>query len=186
MFNDVTLIKESANLRKFALRLTRNSSDAEDLLQSTLVRAIEKKELFQTDTSLFKWTSKIMYNLFVTEYRRKTRYETKYDPEALINAQTTEANQENVVDLKRVGEAMGHLSPEHREILVLVCIKNMRYEEAAEALKVPVGTVRSRLSRAREGLQKLLEAPNALQDDIAYASGFRNLPRLAQQQRIAA
>jgi RNA polymerase sigma-70 factor (ECF subfamily) len=157
MFNSASLIKESVNLRKFALRLTRNASDADDLLQATLLRAIEKEESFETGTSLFKWTSKIMFNLFVSDYRRKSRFETQYSPEPYIDSLSIQAPQESIVDLRTVQRAMESLTPEHREILTLICVKGLRYEEASSLLSIPIGTVRSRLSRARENLQALLK-----------------------------
>lgn len=151
------LAQTAPGLRKFALKLTRNTADADDLLQSTLLRALEKKDLFEEGTDLFRWTSKIMFNIFVSGYRRKTKFETQYDPETVLDNHAVDANQENACDLKRVKMAMTELSEDHREILVLVCVKGMQYEEVAEALKIPVGTVRSRLSRARESLQRLMD-----------------------------
>lgn len=161
MFNNQQLIQESDKLKKFAMRLTRNDHDADDLLQSTLLRAIEKKHLFQDDTDLFKWTSKMMYNLFVSGYRRKTKFETQYDPDNYLEHQSIDAPQENQIELSKVSAAMAMLSEEHREVLVLVCVQGMRYQDVAVSLDVPVGTVRSRLSRAREQLQALLDAPTA-------------------------
>ena len=84
MFKQEELVHEMGNLRKFALRLTRNVHEAEDLVQSTLLRALEKKDYFQENTNLFSWTSKIMFNLFVTGYRRKKKFESQYDPEPHI------------------------------------------------------------------------------------------------------
>lgn len=156
MFENKSLVKESDNLRKFALRLTRNVSDADDLLQATLLRALEKREMFETDSNLFKWTSKIMFNLFVSEYRRKSRFETQYTPDPYIESLSVQPSQEASVDLKTVQRAMDQLTDDRKEILILICVKGLRYEEAAKVLSIPVGTVRSRLSRAREDLQKLL------------------------------
>ncbi|MFN7112825.1 MAG: sigma-70 family RNA polymerase sigma factor [Alphaproteobacteria bacterium] len=161
MFKHEALVHEMPNLRKFALRLTRNVHEAEDLVQSTLLRAIEKQALFEENTNLFSWTSKIMFNLFVTGYRRKKKFESQYDPEPHIMASAVDAPQENTVDLALVRTAMQRLSKEHREMLVLVCIKGMRYEEVSEFLQIPVGTVRSRLSRARSALQQLMDHPFA-------------------------
>jgi len=161
MFKHEALVHEMPNLRKFALRLTRNLHEAEDLVQSTLLRAIEKQEMFEDNTNLFSWTSKIMFNLFVTGYRRKKKFESQYDPEPHIMATAVEAAQENMVDLALVRSAMQRLSKEHREMLVLICIKGMRYEEVSEFLQIPVGTVRSRLSRARAQLQQLMDHPFA-------------------------
>lgn len=157
MFKQEELVHEMGNLRKFALRLTRNVTEAEDLVQTTLLRAIEKKDYFQEGTNLFSWTSKIMFNLFVTGYRRKKKFESQYDPEPHIMNSPVDAPQEMSTDLILVRQAMKQLSKEHYEMLVLVCIKGMRYEEVAEHLEIPVGTVRSRLSRARRQLQDLLE-----------------------------
>ena len=156
MFTDNQLITEMDRLKKFALRLTKNDSNADDLLQSTILRAYEKKHLFQEDSNVFSWTSKIMYNLFVSEYRRKVKFESQYDPEPAINSMAATIDLEDQTMLHEVGEAMKRLSDEHREILVMVSIQGMKYDEAADALDIPVGTVRSRLSRARNMLMDLM------------------------------
>jgi RNA polymerase sigma-70 factor, ECF subfamily len=160
MFTQEALIGEMANLRRFALRLTRNANDAEDLVQGTLLRALEKKDYFEENTNLFSWASKIMFNLFASQYRRKKRFETQYDPVPYIEQVAVGPSQETTTDLAKVRESMKLLSKEHREMLVLVCIRGMRYEEVSEMLHIPVGTVRSRLSRARKQLQDLLESPS--------------------------
>lgn len=159
MFENKQLTEEMPRLEKFALRLTRNTQDANDLLQSTLARAIEKKHLFQDGTDLFKWTSKMMYNLFVSDYRRKVKFETQYDPENYLEKQSVDPAQDKQIELTKVNEAMNMLSDEHREVLIMVCVQGMRYQDVAEALNIPIGTIRSRLSRAREQLQSHLDAP---------------------------
>jgi RNA polymerase sigma-70 factor (ECF subfamily) len=169
MFKQEELVSEMANLRKFALRLTKNVSDSEDLLQATVLRALEKKDYFQEDTNLFSWSSKIMFNLFVSQYRHKKKFETQYDPTHYLEQVVTGPSQEASTDLATVRESMKKLSKEHYEILVLVCIQGMRYEEVAESLDIPVGTVRSRLSRARQQLQDML-APQK------ESRGFMPLP----------
>lgn len=152
MFNNQDLINESEKLQKFAYKLTQNKSDADDLLQSTLLRAIEKKHLFQEGTNLFSWSSKIMYNMFVSAYRRRTKFETQYDPENYIERESVTASQDTKMELNDVKNAMNSISEDHHEILTLVCVRGMQYAEVSEALQIPVGTVRSRLSRAREAL----------------------------------
>lgn len=159
MFTQNQLVTEMPKLRKFATKLTRNSSEADDLLQATLLRALEKADYFETDTNLFKWSSKIMYNIFVTEYRRRVKFESQYDPESSIENHAVEASQHVKLEVKAVARAMEHMSEEHREILVLVCVKGMQYQEVADMLKIPVGTVRSRLSRARSQLMTLMDGP---------------------------
>jgi RNA polymerase sigma-70 factor (ECF subfamily) len=156
MFKQEAIVSEVASLRKFALRLTKNGSDAEDLVQSTVMRALEKSDYFQDGTNLFSWSSKIMFNLFVSQYRHRNKFETQYDSTPYLEQIITGPSQESCTDLAIVRENMGRLSREHREILVRVCVQGMSYEEVAELLKVPVGTVRSRLSRARQQLQDLL------------------------------
>ena len=155
-FTHEALICEMEKLQKFARRLCRNEHDAEDLLQSTVVKALEKKDMFETGTNLFSWTSKIMYNDFVSQYRRKVKFETQYDSENHIMMQSVDANQEHNSELSQVNEAMDMLSDEHRTVLVCVCVKGMKYQEVSELLAIPVGTVRSRLSRAREQLKDIL------------------------------
>ena len=87
MFAQTDLIKEMPKLHRFANRLCRNRDEAEDLLQATLLRALEKKDQFDDGTNLFGWTSKIMYNQFVSTYRRRVRFESQYDPEDYISRQ---------------------------------------------------------------------------------------------------
>ncbi len=159
MFTQPQLITEMPKLRKFASKLTRNTTEGEDLLQSTLLRALEKQDYFETGTDLFKWTSKIMYNIFVTDYRRKVKFETQYDPEFHIENRSVEADQHTKLEVKVLAKAMEQMSPEHKEILVLVCVKGMQYQEVADMLQIPVGTVRSRLSRARNQLIAMMEGP---------------------------
>ena len=159
MFAQAALVTEMIPLNKFALRLTKNKNDAADLVQSTCLRALEKAHYFEEGTNLFSWTSKIMFNLFVSNYRRKAKFETQYDPENAIASMTINASQDIHAELEDVNRAMMKLSPGHREVLTLICIKELRYEEAAKALDVPVGTVRSRLSRAREELKMHMNTP---------------------------
>lgn len=165
MFMQNDLIVEMPKLRKFAGKLTRNTTEAEDLLQSTLLRALEKKTYFETGTDLFRWSSKIMYNIFVTDYRRKTKFESQYDPEFHIENRSVDADQHTKLEVKLLAEAMQQMSAEHREILVLICIKGMQYQEVADMLEIPVGTVRSRLSRARSQLVTLMDGPDSEQDN---------------------
>ena len=159
MFANKEIVNEMDGLRKFAYKLTHNHHNAEDLLHSTLVRAIEKKHLFKEGTNLYSWASKIMFNLFVSDYRRKTKFETQYDPENYIEKQFVESDQDEKMEFKMVQRAMRDLSRDHRSILTMICIKGMRYAEVSEKLQIPVGTVRSRLSRAREALQNRLDEP---------------------------
>ena len=170
MFANTALVEETDHLKKFALKLTRNMSDAEDLLQATVLRAIEKKHLFKKDSNLFSWTSRIMYNLFVSAYRRKVKFESQYDPENYIQKQKVDAKQDIEMEIQDLDAALNKLSDTHREILVMVCVKEMPYAEVAEKLDIPVGTVRSRLSRARASLQDLMEMNTDTMDNNKKAA----------------
>lgn len=165
MFKQEALIPEMSKLRKFAMKLTRNDSDADDLLQSTLLRAIEKRDYFEEGTNLFRWTSKIMFNLFASEYRHKKKFDTQYDPEPYIERASVNASQEAATDLATITRKIGELSEERRKVVSLVCFNGLGYEEVAEKLGIPVGTVRSRLYRARAELTEMMEerAPTAEQ-----------------------
>ncbi|MEZ0223297.1 MAG: RNA polymerase sigma factor [Alphaproteobacteria bacterium] len=162
MFQSQALVAEIVKLRGFAMRLTKNPADAEDLVQATLLRALEKKEYFLEGTSLFSWTSRIMFNLFASAYRHHKKFGTSHDPEPYIGRTSVKPAQEACVDLAIVREAMKRLKPQMRNVLIAICIKGLRYEEVSELMQIPVGTVRSRLSRARKQLQELLASS---QDD---------------------
>ncbi len=169
MFTDREMLAEMPKLRKFAQKLARNNAECEDLLQSTLLRAIEKRSYFETDTKLFSWMSKIMFNLFVTDYRRKVKFESQYDPESELMGLSLQADQDTKLEFKRTQEAMARLSAEHKEVLVLVCVKGIKYQDAADMLRIPVGTVRSRLSRARAELSSLMGYDDNREDDVPAA-----------------
>ena len=157
MFTQTALIDETPRLHKFALRLTKNPPDADDLVQSTCLRALEKSHRFENGTNLFGWTSKIMFNLFVSGYRRRSRYETQFDPESHLAHASVAAAQDTIAELSNVRKALMTISPDHRRILVLVCGDGLAYEDVAKMLRIPVGTVRSRLSRARKQIQDILK-----------------------------
>ncbi|HYD17725.1 MAG TPA: RNA polymerase sigma factor [Patescibacteria group bacterium] len=163
MFTEKELTAERERLYRFALRLTRQPSDAEDLVQSTMLRALEKRRYFQQGTNLFNWASRVMFNIFVSQYRREKRITARHEAAFTEAHGITPPAQETVTDLSRMRECMKKLSKPHRDMLVLVCIGGLRYEEVSKRLSIPVGTVRSRLSRARNELQNLLQANTGTQ-----------------------
>ncbi|MAI61818.1 MAG: hypothetical protein CBB87_04885 [Micavibrio sp. TMED27] len=185
MFTNTELMNNSQRLEKFAYKLTNNKADAEDLLQSTLLRAIEKRHLFEEGTNLYSWLSKVMYNMFVSAYRRKTKFETQYDPEPYIEKQQLDADQDKKMEVQDVELAMNEISKDHREILIMICVKGMAYAEVSEALQVPVGTVRSRLSRARENLQTVLDTPKKSKSGLPERPILRH-PAFTDQKQVFA
>lgn len=161
MFSQNDLIPEIVKLHKFAMRLTRNRADADDLVQSTCLRALEKSDYFENGTNLFSWTSKIMYNLFVSGYRRRKGTETQYDPTPYLEKQFVKPDQDSLMEFSDVRRAISQLSKNYQKVLFLSCIEGRGYQEVSDILKIPLGTVRSRLSRARAQLQHDMSKPSA-------------------------
>jgi RNA polymerase sigma-70 factor (ECF subfamily) len=153
-------------LYRVALRLTGDPSQAEDLVQDTMLKAYRAWRQYRPGTNAKGWLLTILRNTFINDYRRRKLEPVAMDleavePHALYRAveQTDPEGAffSKIVDAK-VLEAIDALPPEFREVLVLSDIEGMRYAEIAETLQVPVGTVKSRLFRARRQLQAALYA----------------------------
>ena len=149
---------------RVAYGLTRNAADADDLAQETFVRAYRALGRFRVGEPLYPWLARIAVNLTYSLFRRRRRRpETALDP--LVEAGHEWAGGEDPAEetAKRerdaqIQEAFAGLSPEHQAVLVLRVVQDLSYEEIAGALGVPVGTVMSRLSRARTELKARLRA----------------------------
>lgn len=143
-------------LRRYARALTHDPSWADDLVQDTLERALQRRWLFRINTNLTAWLFTMLYRLYLNEAprRRMAMVPIEEAPE-----QVAPGDPAQQIDLQR---ALARLSPEHRAVIVLTGLEQLSYQEVAEVLGVPVGTVMSRLARAREQLRKLLtEQPAA-------------------------
>lgn len=145
-------------LRRYALSLTGSMTDAEDLLHSTVERVLAKADMFEDGTNLDRWVFRICKNLWFDEWRqRKVRGPTLDPAEAKHEPSTDgEGHAENRIQLQELSDALQHLQEEQRVILVQVVIEGYSYKEVAEMLDVPIGTVMSRLARARTKLATLL------------------------------
>ncbi len=155
MLTHQDLLVHAPRLRNFSLKLTGNRMDSEDLFQSTIERALAKGHLFQEGTNLFSWSSRIMYNLFISQKRRIDLCGTSTD-EVCEDVFSIEPNQLERLELKAVLSSIDELPQAQKDVLFLICQQGMSYEAAAKKLGVPAGTVRSRLFRAREALSKKL------------------------------
>jgi RNA polymerase sigma-70 factor, ECF subfamily len=149
------LEEQIPRVRRYARALTRDVTRADDLVQSCLVRAIAKQHLWEPGTNLRAWLFTILHNQHVNDVRRSAREG--------ISVELTEAPQftlqSNAIDslqLRDLKRAMDKLAPEQRSVILLVGLEGLAYEEVAAILKVPVGTVRSRLSRGRDQLRQLM------------------------------
>jgi RNA polymerase sigma-70 factor (ECF subfamily) len=154
------IVPHLPRLRYYALSLLRGRPGAEDLVQDTLLRALEKQHLYREDTNLRGWLVTIMHNEHVNKARAYRHTVTMVSDEVLAEMGRG-ATQEAPVELAEVLRAVARLSPEHREALVLHWVHGYRYDEIAPMLGIPIGTVQSRISRARAHLRKILEDPDA-------------------------
>jgi RNA polymerase sigma-70 factor, ECF subfamily len=144
-------------LRRYARALTRNRERADDLVQDTLGRALIKEEFWQPGTNLRAWLFTIMHNQNVNNVRRDVRESGALDIEGIsvaLPATTDPTASRQMFELER---ALAQLPLEQRQVILLVGLEGMSYQDAAGILVIPVGTVRSRLSRGRDALRKLLD-----------------------------
>ena len=145
-------------LRRYARALTQNAADADDLVQNCLVRAISKMDRFEAGTNLRAWLLAIMHNIFIDGFRKKRRArEVGETEETLSKGLFTPANQFRRVQVTDVESALQQLPVTQRSTLLLIALENLTYEEVARITEVPVGTVRSRLSRARHALRQMVD-----------------------------
>jgi RNA polymerase sigma-70 factor, ECF subfamily len=148
---------EIPRLRRYARALTRDATRADDLVQSCLVRAIAKSHLWQPGTDLRAWLFTILHNQHVNDVRRAVREGINIPVEDVAPVLTVPSTQGAALQLRDLDRAMARLPEEQRQVLLLVGLEGMRYEEVASVLDVPVGTVRSRLSRGRDMLRYLMD-----------------------------
>jgi RNA polymerase sigma-70 factor, ECF subfamily len=143
-------------LRRYAWALTRNRERADDLVQDTLGRALIKEHLWEPGTNLRAWLFAIMHNQNVNSVRRDMRASAAVDIEQVsetLPATTDPTASRQMLELER---ALARLPLEQRQAILLVGLEGMSYEDTAAILSIPIGTVRSRLSRGRDALRKLL------------------------------
>lgn len=148
---------ELPRLRRYAIALMRDRTAADDLVHDVVVRALDRLHLWRDGTNMRAWLFTIMHNLHANEMRRRNRTP---DSVPLDDAppRAEGASQEAAVEWSELVSALGALSILHRQVVLLVGLEGMSYAEAAEILDVPVGTVMSRLSRAREELRTRMDA----------------------------
>lgn len=145
-------------LRRYARALV-GAQRADDLVQDCLERAWSRRRLWDGRGELRSWLFTILHNLYVNSLRRQANAPPldplpDEDPPALAPSR-----HEAALDLRDLQRALEQLSPEHREVLLLVGLENLDYATAATVLNVPSGTVMSRLARAREALRRTLQEP---------------------------
>ena len=148
-----SIVELIPRLRRYARALAGERSAADDLVQDTLERAWSKFHLYRRGTDLRAWLFTVMHNVYVNQLRSaKTGAALDEDmPELARPARDTDG-----LVLRDLDAAIRRLPPEQREVLLLVALEDMSYDGAAQALGIPIGTVMSRLARAREKLRAML------------------------------
>jgi RNA polymerase sigma-70 factor, ECF subfamily len=147
---------EIPRLRRYARALARDVAAADDLVQDCLARALGKLHLWQEGTDLRAWLFTILHNQYVNQVRRAVREGAAVGLSETEPMLTRAPHQGRRLELRDLERAIAKLPEEQRSVILLVGLEGMRYEEVAEVLDVPVGTVRSRLSRGREALRRLM------------------------------
>lgn len=144
------LVRCIPEMERYARRLTRNAAAADDLVQDCLERALRNRDKFEPGTNLEAWLCTILKNLHFTNWKRERRVATVELEEETI---TTAPVQEHRIMLREVGEVVATLSADHHDLIRLVALHGDSYQDAAVAMGVSIGTIRSRLSRARSQLR---------------------------------
>lgn len=152
------IAREIPRLRRYALALAGDPAAADDLVQDTLERALVKRHLWSRRGSLRGWLYRILYNVFLNQSgrRRRARAEVGLDGEmASAPALSVRPRHDARLVCRDIAEAMRALPAGQRAAIALTAVEGLSYDEAAEALGVPVGTLRSRLSRGRDRLRAI-------------------------------
>ena len=163
---DSDLVAALPRLRRYARVLTGDVNRADDLVQDTLARAWEKRGLWRAGSDLRAWLFTIMHNVHVNQFsiRRRELAESSLDADDGPAAGweiPVRATQSDRVELAEVLVQIGRLPTEQREVLMLAAVEELRYEDIARVQGIPIGTVMSRLNRAREKLRRMAADPPA-------------------------
>ena len=148
-----SIVELIPRLRRYARALAGDRTAADDLVQDTLERSWSKLHLYRRGTDLRAWMFTIMHNVYVNQLRAM-RPSVPLDDE--MPELTQPARETDTLVLRNLDSAIRRLPPEQREVLLLVALEEMSYEEAAGTLGIPIGTVMSRLARAREKLRAMM------------------------------
>ncbi len=160
MGNDEHIATHIPQLRRYARALTGDYTTAEDLVQDTLERAWKRIGLWRLGSDLRAWLFTIMHNLHVNQLKADSRQQGQ-PPEQTTLDLSVRPTQEDRLELRDLNKALRRLSNEQREVLLLVGLEQMSYEEVAKVLGIPIGTVMSRLSRGRDQLRAMMEGSSA-------------------------
>lgn len=151
------VVAQIPRLRRYATAWLHNVADADDLVQDTVERALQRQESLRDPARLGAWLLAILHNLHRSNLRRARRHGPLLAVDSLADDLAPLAPPEDRGEIRNLVRAMEQLSEDHRQILLLVGLEGLSYREIAELLEIPIGTVMSRLARARERLRITLE-----------------------------
>lgn len=154
------LVAQLPGLRRYAAALAGNAAVAEDLVQDSVEKALRQAGQLRELGLLPRWLRRILHNLYVDEIRKGKNKGTQEDIQNFSDHLALSVPVDDTVAARDFVRAMNALSFEHRQILLLIGLEDMSYREIAEELQLPIGTVMSRLARAREKLRSLMEDSN--------------------------
>jgi len=165
------LLAQLPRLRRYAIALAGDRAMADDLVQDSIERALRNRETLKDSQRLFGWLRTILHNLHIDGLRQRRGHGVTVDiDDALETLELTVPPGERTDALDFI-KALDTLSPDHRQILLLIGLEGLSYREIAEELMVPVGTVMSRLARARDHLRAALERAEAQERPDAGKAG---------------
>ena len=176
------LVQLIPHLRAFARTLTGDPTAADDLAQDAMMKAWDARASFQLGTNMKAWTFMILRNQFYSDKRRSWR-QSQLDQEAAERTLVAVDDPEAPVALDELRQGLAMLPPEQREALILVGAGGFAYEEAADICGCAVGTVKSRVSRARKALQAILEDGSYDRDGLSAGDAMRSI--LADAERLS-
>lgn len=168
------VLSQLTSLRRYARSLARDSADAEDLVHDALVRAYERRATFRQGGNLRAWLLSILHNTFIDGTRSRKSEAARIKQAGHLVDTATEAPQEHSVRLAQVREAFLGLPEEQRAALHMVAIEGLSYHVAADVLGIPLGTLMSRIGRARATLRAMEESAPSRASHLRIVGGHRD------------
>jgi len=179
------VVGELPALLRYARALVRDPAEAEELVHETLLRAYERRQSYDPRRSLRPWLFTILHNLFIDSYRRRQMEERVVDALATDPVAAPPApDADTRVQLAQIHQAFTRLPEAQRAALHLVAVEGQSYQDAADALQIPIGTLMSRLSRARAALREMDQAPLQQPTTSPDAHSPADAPRAPVQLKL--
>lgn len=170
------LISNIVGLRRYSRALLGSPIDAEDLVQETLVRALAKIKPWTQIADLRSYLFTILHNLYVDQYRKRRNAPAMVDLDNVVQHPSIPANQDRRLEIRDLERGLKELSPEQREVVLLVALEGLSYAQVAEVAGIPIGTVMSRLSRARGHLRDFMQNQKVTRRPSSTESFERKTP----------